>query len=74
MPPGGGGAHWVYIKLPTLIWCSHGVRVKVGAIGLAEIGLFSSLAQNILSANQLSALDQARKHRLTATGPSLPPS
>lgn len=25
------GSHWVYLQMPTLIWCSHGARVRIGS-------------------------------------------
>jgi alpha-D-xyloside xylohydrolase len=31
------GPHWVYAQLPTLIWCSHAARVKVGNVTVIDL-------------------------------------
>ena len=31
------GSHWVYVKLPSLIWCSHAARVRVGSVVVVDL-------------------------------------
>ena len=31
------GTHWVYLQMPTLIWCSHAARVRVGSIVVIDL-------------------------------------